>query len=125
LEDLQMPPVPPDQTPENDFDEVARLKAERRAAKLAKSRESLAQTGFPVLLRFVDLEAAGIVQSWAQLGHLIKDEKFPAGILLSSNIRAWRLDAVQDWLASRPTTRPPPEEKLRERDRRTSVEEVQ
>ena len=52
-----------------------------KAAKLAKSRENLTQIGFPVFLRFVDLEAAGIVQSWAQLGHLVKDEKFPVGVM--------------------------------------------
>jgi predicted DNA-binding transcriptional regulator AlpA len=59
----------------------------------------------PVFVRYRDLVAAGIVSSWQQLFRIIDKEDFPEGVLLSPNIRAWRLDEVERWLASRPTAR--------------------
>jgi predicted DNA-binding transcriptional regulator AlpA len=61
----------------------------------------------PIFVRFRDLKAAGIARNWPTLLRLIDDENFPAGILLSPNIRAWRLDEIERWLASRPTERKP------------------
>src|SRR5262249_10273946 len=61
----------------------------------------------PIYVRYVDLVAAGIVRSWTQLVRLIDDKGFPAGQLLSPNIRAWRLDLVERWLSARPGERKP------------------
>jgi predicted DNA-binding transcriptional regulator AlpA len=62
-------------------------------------------TGLPHYVRFRDLRAAGIVDSWQQLFRLIEDYGFPSGQLLSPNVRAWDRDAVRQWLASRPSER--------------------
>jgi hypothetical protein len=43
----------------------------------------------PTLIRFYGLKARGIVQSWAQLKHLQDKHGFPAGRLLSPQVRAW------------------------------------
>jgi hypothetical protein len=59
----------------------------------------------PVYVRYHDLVGAGIVGSWAQLNRMIAREDFPAGQLLSPNIRAWRLSTVQRWLDTRPAAR--------------------
>jgi predicted DNA-binding transcriptional regulator AlpA len=59
----------------------------------------------PQYVRFKDLRQAGIVTSWPQVLRMIGDEGFPPGVRLSANIRAWRLDEVQGWLAGRPTER--------------------
>jgi len=59
----------------------------------------------PVYVRFRDLVAAGIVGNWPTLLRMIAEEEFPPGIELSRNRRAWRLDAVESWLAARPTAR--------------------
>jgi predicted DNA-binding transcriptional regulator AlpA len=85
--------------------ELAAEKLAARRKKLAARRSKLAQTGFPTFIRYDDLEAAGLVGSWTQLTRMIKDEGFPHGVLLSGNIRAWRVDEIEDWLASRPTAR--------------------
>jgi hypothetical protein len=51
---------------------------------------------------------------------------FPPGMMLSPNIRAWRLDEIELWLSSRPTARKvsPPTSKPRGRKRRVVEEEV-
>ena len=72
----------------------------------------------PVFVRFRDLRRSGIADNWQSLGRLIEDEGFPPGVLLSPNIRAWRLDEVEQWLATRPVERKPvpyawPEERKR------------
>jgi predicted DNA-binding transcriptional regulator AlpA len=54
------------------------------------------------LIRYKDLEDAGVASSWPQLRHMIENEGFPPGFLLSPNARAWRVDAVEKWLAERP-----------------------
>jgi predicted DNA-binding transcriptional regulator AlpA len=71
----------------------------------------------PSHVRFRHLEHAGIVNSWTQLLRMIEHEGFPQGLMLSANVRVWRLDEVEAWLASRPTARkaPPPASKPRGR----------
>ena len=62
-------------------------------------------SALPVLVRFTDLKAAGITENWTHLTRLINEQGFPAGILLSANIRAWDAASVRQWLASRPVER--------------------
>jgi predicted DNA-binding transcriptional regulator AlpA len=62
-------------------------------------------TRLPKFVRFHDLRAVGIVSNWPQLYNLIDEYDFPPGVLLSPNIRAWDIEEVQRWLASRPTER--------------------
>jgi hypothetical protein len=59
----------------------------------------------PCYARFKDLRASGIVDNWQQLNRLIEDYSFPPGQLLSPNTRAWDIDEVRRWLASRPSER--------------------
>lgn len=60
-------------------------------------------------LRFRDLQARGIVDSWAQLGNLIKRHNFPRGVMLSENVRVWdQEDEIEPWLESRPVAGPEP-----------------
>jgi hypothetical protein len=61
--------------------------------------------GLPNYVRYAHLEAAGIVTSWTALNRLIAHDGFPPGVLLSRNVRAWRVDDVQRWLDARPTAR--------------------
>ena len=56
----------------------------------------------PQLIRYKNLEDAGVVSSWPQLRHMIENEGFPPGFLLSPNVRAWFADTVKKWLAERP-----------------------
>jgi len=56
----------------------------------------------PILLRFADLKARGIVRNWPTLLRWIQTEGFPSGFKLSANTRAWREEDVEAWLASRP-----------------------
>jgi hypothetical protein len=74
----------------------------------------------PVYVRYVDLEANGIVNNRTQLLRLIENENFPVGIMLSPNCRAWRADEVEAWLATRPVERKisPPATKPRGRPRK-------
>ena len=64
-----------------------------------------AVTRLPIFVRFRDIKAAGIAHSWTQLMRLIDDEGFPFGMMLSANMRAWRLDKIEAWLDGRPTER--------------------
>ena len=59
----------------------------------------------PRLVRYRDLCEAGIVTNYQTLNRLIDEYGFPAGILISPNIRVWDLDEVQVWLATRPIAR--------------------
>jgi hypothetical protein len=59
----------------------------------------------PQFVRFRDLRSSGIVDNWQQLFRLIEDHNFPAGRLISPNARAWTVDEVTSWIASRPTER--------------------
>jgi len=62
----------------------------------------------PTLIRFYGLKARGIVQSWAQLKHLQDKHGFPAGRLLSPQVRAWTEEEVAAWLETRPTDKTAP-----------------
>jgi predicted DNA-binding transcriptional regulator AlpA len=57
-------------------------------------------------LRYRDLEARGIVRSWAALRYKIKHNRFPPGRYLGPNTRAWTEDEVQAWLDALPTVNP-------------------
>jgi predicted DNA-binding transcriptional regulator AlpA len=95
-----------------------------RVAKLAARRSGLVQSGFPVLVRFNDLVAAGIVQNRTTLLRLIDGGNFPPGMLIGRNTRAWRLDELEAWLASRPSARkavPPGVGRPRVRDKRRAA----
>jgi predicted DNA-binding transcriptional regulator AlpA len=59
----------------------------------------------PVYVRLKDLVRANIATSWPQLLRMIAAENFPTGVMLGKNTRAWRLDEVEAWLATRPTAR--------------------
>ena len=59
----------------------------------------------PVYIRMRHLREAGIVGNWQQLGRLIEHYGFPAGVLLSPNVRAWDKAEVERWLANRPVER--------------------
>jgi hypothetical protein len=54
------------------------------------------------LLRFADLQARRIVNSWPQLKRLQKFHGFPLGRMLSPNIRAWTEEEIDAYYASRP-----------------------
>ncbi len=54
------------------------------------------------VLRFANLRARGIVNSWPQLRRLQQLHGFPRGRMLSPNIRAWTEEEVEAWVASRP-----------------------
>jgi hypothetical protein len=58
-------------------------------------------------LRFRDLKARGVVDSWQCLNNWIDHEGFPPGKLLGPNVRAWSEADVVAWLESRPTDRKP------------------
>lgn len=59
----------------------------------------------PVFVRFADLVSANIVRNWPTLQRLIDEDGFPLGVMIGRNTRAWPLEAVERWLASRPTAR--------------------
>jgi predicted DNA-binding transcriptional regulator AlpA len=61
----------------------------------------------PTFVRFNVIKERGIAKSWAQLKHLQKNHGFPAGRLLSPQIRAWTEEEIAEWLASRPTEKAP------------------
>ncbi len=58
-------------------------------------------TNAPVLLRFADLAAQGIVRNREQLRRLIAEQRFPPGWMLSSNARVWDRPVVESWLEER------------------------
>jgi len=55
------------------------------------------------LYRFADLEKRKIVTSRAQLAKMIERDGFPTGFILTPQTRAWRVEDIERWLASRPT----------------------
>jgi predicted DNA-binding transcriptional regulator AlpA len=57
------------------------------------------------LLRFADLKAAGIINSWPMLRRRMERDGFPPGRLLGPNTRAWPEEEIERWLASRPTAK--------------------
>ena len=60
-------------------------------------------------VRFRDLKARGIADSWAQLDNLINKYGFPPGRMLGPATRVWDLEEeIEPWLAARPMAGPPP-----------------
>jgi len=59
-----------------------------------------------IFLRYRDLEARGIVRSWAALRYKLRNNGFPSGRYLGPNTRAWTEDEVQAWLDALPTAKP-------------------
>jgi predicted DNA-binding transcriptional regulator AlpA len=53
------------------------------------------------LIRFRDLRERNVVTNWPTLLRLIQREKFPPGMRLGAQTRAWREDEVEGWLDSR------------------------
>jgi hypothetical protein len=53
-------------------------------------------------LRFHDLKARGIINSWPMVTRRVERDGFPPGQKLGPNTRVWREDEVQAWLDSRP-----------------------
>jgi hypothetical protein len=53
--------------------------------------------------RLEDLRENGIATNYKQVKELGERYGFPPGKLLSANIRAWSVEAVNDWLKTRPT----------------------
>jgi predicted DNA-binding transcriptional regulator AlpA len=60
------------------------------------------------LLRFKDLQAGGIINSWPMLKRRIAKDGFPPGRMVGPNTRCWIEAEVDEWIASRPTAGPPP-----------------
>jgi hypothetical protein len=58
-------------------------------------------------LRFADLKARGIINSWPMLRRRQDHDGFPSGRLLGPNFRVWTEDEIEAWLASRPTEKKP------------------
>ena len=56
----------------------------------------------PILLRFSDLRARGIVTTWPTLRLWIESQGFPPGRKLGPNTRAWTEQEITEWLAGRP-----------------------
>jgi predicted DNA-binding transcriptional regulator AlpA len=82
------------------------VQSERKYKSTEAARaEERARLKNKTLIRFKDLKERGIVDSWAQLGHLIESHDFPTGFYLGSNTRVWNEIDVDDWLVNRPTDR--------------------
>jgi predicted DNA-binding transcriptional regulator AlpA len=75
------------------------------AAKLAARRSGLLKSGLPVFYRFPDLVAAGLVASRTSLLRLIDKQGFPPGIMTGRNTRVWRVNDIEEWIATRSTAR--------------------
>jgi predicted DNA-binding transcriptional regulator AlpA len=64
-----------------------------------------AASRLPFLVRYKDLVATGICDSYRQLYNMIDNDGFPPGMLLSPNVRAWNVADIEEWLSTRPTAR--------------------
>ena len=53
-------------------------------------------------LRFSDLKARGLVNSWPALINKIRTQGFPPGRMLGPNTRAWTEDEIEAFEESRP-----------------------
>jgi hypothetical protein len=61
-----------------------------------------------MFIRFRDLKARGIVDSWPQLKNIQEKHGFPLGRLLSPQVRVWdEQEEIEPWLASRPVNAEP------------------
>jgi hypothetical protein len=61
----------------------------------------------PQFVQFSDLKSANLVASHCGLKLLIERHQFPPGRWLGASTRVWTVEEVRDWLATRPTERPP------------------
>lgn len=59
-------------------------------------------------LRFGDLKARGIVGTRTTLSRWIRDNHFPAGVLLGPNTVAWPEDEIEAWERERRAERARP-----------------
>jgi hypothetical protein len=100
----QPDPIAADAEPDIELDAAEQSAAERRKSKKRQPRLS---PPLPVYLRYPDLVAANIVNSWMAVNRLIDAEGFPPGVMLAANTRAWRRDEVENWLATRPSGKKP------------------
>jgi predicted DNA-binding transcriptional regulator AlpA len=91
------------------IDTTASDVAEQSATERRKNkpRQPRLSPPLPVYLRYPDLVAAGLVNSWMAVNRLVDAEGFPPGVRLSANVRAWRRDEVEAWLAARPSSKKP------------------
>ena len=64
-----------------------------------------AASRLPIFVRYKDLVAAGICDSYRQLYNMIDNDGFPSGMLLSPNVRVWNVADIEEWLLTRPTAR--------------------
>jgi predicted DNA-binding transcriptional regulator AlpA len=60
------------------------------------------------LVRFPDLKARGIINSWPMLKRRIQRDGFPPGRMIGPNSRAWTESEIEQWLDSRPLAGPAP-----------------
>jgi hypothetical protein len=77
----------------------------RQGDRRGSDDDAAAAPRLPTFVRFRDLFAANIVHNWPTLLRLMDEEGFPCGVLLGRNTRAWPLEDVEAWLATRPTAR--------------------
>jgi hypothetical protein len=56
--------------------------------------------------RFRDLKNRGLVNSRPQLKRLVEERGFPAGRMLSPNVRAWTDEEIERYESSRPVAGP-------------------
>ena len=59
-------------------------------------------------LRFPDLKARGLVNSWPALTNKIRTQGFPPGRMLGPNTRAWSIEEIEGYEESRPIAGPSP-----------------
>jgi predicted DNA-binding transcriptional regulator AlpA len=75
------------------------------------------------LLRFRDLKARGIANSWTMLKLRIERDGFPPGRMIGPNSRAWSEEEIDQWFKSRPIAGPgaPRGAAKRNRDRKAAA----
>ena len=74
-------------------------------------------------LRFSHLQARNIVGSWAQLRRLQEKHGFPAGRMISPNIRIWSEEEIDAYIAACPVEGPPMRGSARQKyERRLAAE---
>ena len=56
----------------------------------------------PVFVRYADLKAAGLVNSWTSLRERVLYHGFPPGRLIGPNVRAWTAEEIRNYVASCP-----------------------
>jgi hypothetical protein len=84
----------------------APVKGVRAKAASATSRPPPPKRGtapLPLYVRYRDLVERGVFRDWNSVLSAIELYGFPSGVHLTPHVRAWRLDEVEAWLASRPS----------------------